>query len=165
MDKDWLAILSIVLGLFFPSYGSQGIQQLSPFKVVANRVEMASSTAGFRVPSLANLGCLGTDADGDFGSGSCSGGSGSSAFEIATTSSIAVPQVAYFTKTAGRTTLGSVATGTVSESGLIGVTAGQSVIGSGLTISLDNINANTVIGNRTGASAAPAAFATSSLFA
>jgi hypothetical protein len=57
------------------------------------------------------------------------------------------------------------ATGTVAGSGLVSVTAGQSVIGTGLTVSLSNIAANTVIGNPAGASAAPMAFATSSLFA
>lgn len=81
---------------------------------------------------------------------------------LSTSSAPSIGNLAYWT---GAKTLGTVATGTVSDSGLIGVTAGQSVIGSGLTISLDNINANTVIGNNTGASAAPAAFATSSLFA
>lgn len=43
------------------------------------------------------------------------GGAGSSAYEIATTSNIAVPELAYFTQTSGRTTLGSVATGTISS--------------------------------------------------
>jgi hypothetical protein len=61
--------------------------------------------------------------------------------------------------------LNTAATGTVAASGLVSVTAGQSVIGSGLTVSLGNVAANTVLGNPTGASAAPTAFATSSLFA
>ncbi len=64
----------------------------------------------------------------------------------------------------GATAYQSVATGTVSESGLIGVTAGQSVVGTGLTISLDNIAANTVIGNNTGGATAPVAFGTSTMF-
>lgn len=51
-------------------------------------------------------------------------------FEVATTTDIAVPQLAYFTKTGGKTTLGSVATGTVT---------------SGTGISLDN-NTRSVIG-------------------
>lgn len=68
-------------------------------------------------------------------SGSCgSGGGGSSAFEIATTTGLSVSQLSYFTKTSGRTTIGGVATGTVSSSGGITVTAAQSIIGSGLTV-------------------------------
>lgn len=60
-----------------------------------------------------------------------------SAFEVATTSDIAVPQLAYFTKTAGVTTLGSVATGTITyPTGLTG-TAGRFVVGGNLTIGLD----------------------------
>lgn len=68
-------------------------------------------------------------------------GSGSSAFEIATTTDIAVPQVAYFTKTSGRTTLGSVATGTVSNGAGISVTAGRSVLGGALTITNTGVTA------------------------
>jgi hypothetical protein len=61
-------------------------------------------------------------------------------------------------------TLYNVATGTVSSSGLVAVTAGRSAIGGALAISLSNINANTLVGNNTGASAAPTSFATSSMF-
>jgi hypothetical protein len=46
-----------------------------------------------------------------------------SPFEIATTSSISVPGLAYFTKTSGRTTLGSVATTSVSCSGSVSCTS------------------------------------------
>jgi hypothetical protein len=64
----------------FPTYGSQGIQQLQQWRSTAGRVEMASSTAGLRVPSLANLDCIGGDSDGDLGPGTCSGGGGGSGF-------------------------------------------------------------------------------------
>lgn len=57
-----------------------------------------------------------------------------------------------------------VATGTLSASGLVAVTAGRSVIGGSAAISLSNINANTVVGNNTGAAAAPTSFSTTSLF-
>lgn len=66
--------------------------------------------------------------------GSDDGGAGTSAFEIATTSDIAVPNLAYFTKTSGRTTLGSVATGTVSGTGGITVTASRYAVGGALAI-------------------------------
>jgi len=70
--------------------------------------------------------------DGDDASGA--GGSGTSAFEVATTSDISVSQLAYFSKTSGRTTLASVATGTVSGTNGITVTAGRSAIGGALAI-------------------------------
>lgn len=51
-------------------------------------------------------------------------------FIIATTSDIAVPGLAYFTKTSGQTTLGSVATGTISSANsALTVTSGRSCIG------------------------------------
>lgn len=56
-------------------------------------------------------------------------------FEIATTSDIAVPEIAYFTKTSGRTTLGSVATGTVSAGTGISLNSSvRSIIGGALQI-------------------------------
>ena len=60
-------------------------------------------------------------------------GGGTSAYEVATTSNIAVSQVAYITQTSGRTTLGSVATGTVTCAGSASCSA-FTVIGSGTTI-------------------------------
>jgi hypothetical protein len=73
--------------------------------------------------------------------------------------------LAFWLTTAGSPPLlGSVATGTLAASGLVSVTAGQFIIGSGATVSLGNVSANTVLGNPTGASAAPTAYATSSLF-
>lgn len=69
-----------------------------------------------------------------------------SPYEIAT-SSIAVPQVAYFTQTGGRTTLGSVATGTITCSGT-GVscsTTGLSVLGGNLTITGSDTNASSTL--------------------
>lgn len=54
-------------------------------------------------------------ANGTFGCGTdFNTGSGGSAYEIATTSSIGVSQLAYFTKTSGLTTMGGVATSTLS---------------------------------------------------
>ena len=66
--------------------------------------------------------------------GSDDGGAGASAFEIATTTDIAVSQLAYINKTTGRTTLSSVATGTVSATNGITVTAGRSAVGGALVI-------------------------------
>ncbi len=63
------------------------------------------------------------------GSACGSGGGGTSAFEIATTSTIAVPDLAYFTKTGGRTTLGSVSTSTLTASSPL--TGSFTQIGSG----------------------------------
>lgn len=58
-----------------------------------------------------------------------SGSGGSSAFEIATTSTIAVPQLAYFTKASGRTTLGGAATTTLAGTGVTSVSNAPFVIG------------------------------------
>lgn len=55
---------------------------------------------------------------------------------IATTTDIEVPQVAYFTKTGGLTTLGSVATGTISGAGPITVTANRYVLGGSATVGI-----------------------------
>lgn len=60
---------------------------------------------------------------------------------IATSSGETKGQLPYWTSTNGTpATLGGVATGTISGSGPIGVTAGQSVIGTGLTISCASCN-------------------------
>lgn len=66
-----------------------------------------------------------------------SGAGGSSAYEIATTSDIAVPQVAYFTQTGGRTTLGSIATGTISVPTGLTITANRYALGGSAAIGLD----------------------------
>lgn len=69
-----------------------------------------------RLTGLESKACLGTDANGIVGLGTCSGGGGgSSAYEIATTSNISAPGFAYFTKTSGMTTLGSISTSTLSQ--------------------------------------------------
>ncbi len=87
-----------------------------------------------RLTGLESRTCLGTDVNGIVGTGTCGSG-GSSAFEIATTSTIAVPQVAYFTKTGGRTTLGGVATSSLSASTVLAFTgATPTILGSASTI-------------------------------
>jgi hypothetical protein len=58
-----------------------------------------------------------------------SGAGGSSAFEIATTSSIAVPDLAYFTKTSGRTTIGSVATTSLTATSPLSLSQPIAVLG------------------------------------
>lgn len=80
--------------------------------------------------------CLQIDTTGKItNTGSACGGSGTSAYEIATTSTIAIPQLAYFTNVSGRTTLGSVATGTVSAGTGISLDSSvRSVIGGNLQI-------------------------------
>lgn len=63
------------------------------------------------------------------------GGGGTSAFEVATTTDIAIPQLAYFTQTGGRTTLGGAATGTVSAGTGISLDSSvRSVVGGALAI-------------------------------
>lgn len=57
-------------------------------------------------------------------------GGGGSAYEIATTSTIAIPQLAYFTKTGGLTTLGGVATTSLTATAPIALSQPISVLGS-----------------------------------
>jgi len=89
--------------------------------------------------------CLEWGADGtivDAGSGLPCGAGGASAFEIATTSDIAVSHLAYFTQTGGMTTLGSVATTTLSGNSQIALSQPVSVLGasaSTLSIVADSI--------------------------
>lgn len=78
---------------------------------------------------------LGVDASGN--SENCTTAASVNAFEIATTSDIAISQLTYVTKTSGKTTVGSVATGTVSSSGGITTTAGRSAVGGALSIACD----------------------------
>lgn len=68
--------------------------------------------------------------------GTC-GGASSSAFEVATTTDIALSEVAYITKTSGRTTIGSVATGTISVPTGLTVTANRYALGGSTAIGLD----------------------------
>lgn len=60
--------------------GPGTINQVSPFTVTAGQVRLASTTADFRIPSLANETCVGTDSNGVFQSGTCSGGGSSFAY-------------------------------------------------------------------------------------
>jgi len=77
--------------------------------------------------------------------GSDDGGAGTSAYEIATTSSIAVPQLAYFTNASGRTTLGGIATSSLAVGASItsSGTLGAQVGGTASSLSLNMANANT----------------------
>jgi hypothetical protein len=86
-------------------------------------------------------------------------------YSIATTSTIAIPQLAYFTKTAGLTTLGGVATSSLSVgTGLTNSgTLGYQVGGTDASISFASIAANSLWANRTGSAAVPTVIATSSL--
>ncbi len=71
--------------------------------------------------------------------GSDDGGAGTSAYEIATTTDIAVSQVAYINKTSGRTTLASVATSSLVQSTGINIANGTTayVLGAQPTFTID----------------------------
>ena len=169
-----VAVPTETFGAFAPvsvSAGGTGSTTLSGILIGNGTSPVKTLTIG------TNLTLTGTTLD-------ASGGA-TSAFEIAT-GTIAVPELAYITKVSGRTTLGSVATGTAS------CTTGASctsftVIGSSPSITttlgtavdlasevgatrlpfanLTQGAANTVLANVTGATADFAALATSSLFA
>src|SRR3990167_1466521 len=80
---------------------------------------------------------------GFFGCDTDDNSGGGSAFEIATTSNIALSEVAYISKTTGKTTLASVATSTLTINSPLTTsgTAGYLVGGSGFTIDIDDIKA------------------------
>lgn len=79
--------------------------------------------------------------------GTACGSGGSSAFEIATTTDIAVPNVAYFTQTSGRTTLGSVATGTISSANsALTVTGSRYTLGGSTTFTVSTTSTNMFVG-------------------
>lgn len=97
----------------------------------------ATTTGSFYITPLATAAgaFLAIDPNGRVISTTTPSSSAPSAFEIATTSDIAVPQLAYFTKTSGRTTLGSVATTSVSCSGSVSCTAFTALGAAPVTIS------------------------------
>lgn len=73
--------------------------------------------------------CTAITGSADLCDGSDASGAAASAYEIATTSSIAVPQLAYFTQASGRTTLGGAATTTLTVSGPFNNSATPVVLG------------------------------------
>lgn len=114
--------LSLPSLVIFP--GNASSSQLSVVNKAyfgATATTTIDSVGNIVLPVGANLTDTGTsDGCATFASGvlgstgiACGSGAGTSAYEIATTSDIAVPQVAYFTKTSGRTTLASAATTTL----------------------------------------------------
>lgn len=64
-----------LLGAAQPMFG-QSIPTISPFYFSGGNAVLTSSTASVRVPSLASLDCIGTDGNGVFGEGTCTGGGG-----------------------------------------------------------------------------------------
>ena len=138
-----IAISSLSFLVFSPQIsdvavggGLNTINQLSHLFATGGSIKLASTTADFRIPSLTSEDCIGTDSDGDLQSGTCGSG-GSSAFEIATTSSISVSELPYFTKTSGKTTIGGVATTSLTATSPLSLSQPISVIGdttSALTI-------------------------------
>lgn len=105
----------------------------------------ASSTdlrAGFlRISGLSD-GCLSIASGLVTSAGSaCGSGSGSSAFEIATTSGLSVSQLAYFTKTGGMTTLGGISTSTLTAGS--GLSGSFTQLGSGGSVACATANSST----------------------
>lgn len=123
--------------------GTGTINQLQQFVSTtspSSAITQAVYGKALRLTGLESLGCLGTNADGIVGGGTCSGGA-ASAHDIATTSSIAVPDLAYFTKTGGLTTLGSVPTSTLSATSPLALTGTTVIVGTARTLSLDTTGA------------------------
>lgn len=72
---------------------------------------------------------------------------GSSAYEIATTSGLSISQLSYFTQTGGRTTLGGVATTSLTASSPLSLSNAISVIGGGAASALSLDTSGTWTGN------------------
>lgn len=125
---EWIQQTIASLLLAFSSMGMMFGAPTTGANYIANTLKL---------PNILSADCIGTNGSGLVQVGTCTGGTGSNAFQIATTSDIAISQVAYITKVGGLTTLGSVATGTVSSSGGITTTAGRSVLGGALSIACD----------------------------
>lgn len=101
--------LALFVALTFGSIAyAQSIPQSSPFWVSGTYITPTplSTSLGFKIPSLANLNCIGTDSSGVFGLGTCSGGGGGT---ISTSSPLVAGQGVYAT---GVSTIASVATST-----------------------------------------------------
>lgn len=116
-------------------------------------------TGNVVLPSGSNLTITGkSDGCATFSSGQLNsagtpcGSGGTSAFEIGTTSDIAISGVSYFTKTGGRTTLGSVATGTLSTSGALSFDANPVILGASRTLTLGTVG---IANGGTGTTTAP----------
>ncbi len=117
---------------------------------IASSVTASSSLSRLNVQGLgAAWLCLGTDCRTAWPTGSAA-----SAYEIATTTDIAVPQLTYIVKTSGRTTLGSVATSSASCSAgiscsaftVVGVVSPSITLIAPVTIALGGSNNTGAIG-------------------
>lgn len=128
-----LGELAPVLSIVADSIGDT---QLA-FNTGQNLTTASSPTfAGLTLSGLSN-GCLQAATGVITSTGVACGSGGSSAFEIATTSTIAVSQLGYFTQTSGRTTLGGVGTSTLSGTGVVSISNSPVILGaSGAVASL-----------------------------
>lgn len=105
-----------------------------------NGTAISGAVNGTDYSLITALDCTGTGhllkvtAAGVFTCSADSGGTGTSAFEIATTSDIAQSQIAYISKTSGRTTLASTATTTLTASAPFSLSQPISVIGSSASV-------------------------------
>jgi len=89
-----------------------------------------------RLTGLESLDCIGTDANGILGAGTCTGGGGSGT--VGTSSQETAGHISYWTTTNGfPALLGSVATGTLSVPTGLTVTSNRYVIGGNAAIALD----------------------------
>lgn len=216
----------LFLASLTPALAQQGISQLNQWKTGgAAYLQPISDAYGLKIPGLATstTGCLAVNSSGWIsangiacGSGGGGGGSGS----VGTSSVPTIGQLSYWTSAGTPSLLGSVATNTLSGTGVVTITNSPKIIGgaaavasltggsnsqilawlagiptwvatssnscpggsglgctytsgvwtfgipnNGLTLAMfPTIAANTVIGNLTGSTATPTAFATSSLF-
>ena len=126
-------------GLTSMGYSSSTIY--SSFETASTSALVASNSVnifGGGAKTTANALCIQLTGSADLCDSSDGGGGGGSAYEIATTSNIAVSGLSYFTKTSGMTTLGSVGTTTLTATTPLALSQTISVLGANpsvLTIS------------------------------
>jgi hypothetical protein len=174
IKKLVIIVISLVLPL---TAWAQNINTLDPWKVTAGRITPRNTVNGLNIPALSGISCLGTDGSGNVGSGTCSGSGASFAWPFTPVSwgnstSTTLGLLNGFLSTASSTINSSLrltglsgllyggtgglvqgtATGTISNGTGISVTAGQSVIGSGLTITNTAPDQTVTLSNGTGIS-------------
>ncbi len=112
--------------LYTGTNGKVGTTATSSFSLSQFTNDLANLTAGDTTLTFSGAyngssartvtaNCVAITGSADLCDGSDASGASASAFEIATTSDITAPGFTYFTKTSGKTTLGSVSTSTLSQ--------------------------------------------------
>lgn len=80
IKKYWWTIALGIVAVFGIASTAHGQVSNQYWKVLSNILQPVLNAYSLKVPSLANISCIGTDSTGLFGAGTCSGGGGGSGF-------------------------------------------------------------------------------------